>query len=84
MSEDGFFGIDKTSKRMAEFIIKGANGDEDKLRAGREGMIQGYKAAEITWGGELPEISQKTMDAALEMVDKEMASLGYSIINQEA
>jgi len=35
------------------------------------------------WGGELPEISQKTMQAALEIVDKEMHDLGYSILNQE-
>jgi hypothetical protein len=47
-------------------------------------MIQGYQSAEIMWGGELPDISQKTMDAALEMVDKEMSSLGYSILNEEA
>jgi len=84
VSDDGFFGVDKTAKRMADFVINGANGDEEKLRSGKAGMIQGYQSAEIMWGGELPEISQKTMDAALEMVDKEMSSLGYSILNEEA
>jgi len=83
VADDGFFGIEETSKRMAGFVINGAGGDEDKLRSGREGMLQGFKAAEITWGGKLPEISQKTMEAALELVDKAMTDLGYSIINQE-
>ena len=83
VSEDGFFGITQTSERIANFVIGGAGGDEDMLRAGREGMLQGFKDAEEMWGGELPEISQQTMQAALEMVDKEMHSLGYSILNQE-
>jgi hypothetical protein len=83
VSEDGIFGIEQTSQRMADFVINGANGDEDKLRSGREGLLQGYREAEAMWGGELPDISKKTMEAALEMIDKTMADLGYSIINQE-
>jgi len=84
VSEDGLFGIKQTSERIANFVIAGAGGDEDRLRAGREGMLQGFKDAERMWGGELPEISQKTMQAAIEMVDKEMHDLGFSILNQEA
>lgn len=84
VSEDGIFGVKQTSERIANFVINGAGGDEDMLRAGREGMLQGFKDAEAMWGGELPEISQKTMDAALEMVDKEMYDRGYSILDQEA
>jgi hypothetical protein len=84
VAEDGIFGIDQTSDRMANFVIDGANGDEDMLRAGRDGIIQGMKDAEAMWGGELPEISQKTMDAALEKVDKAMYDLGYSILDKEA
>jgi len=84
VSEDGIFGIKQTSERIAGFVIAGAGGDEDRLRAGREGMLQGFKDAERMWGGELPEISQKTMQAAIEMIDKEMHDLGYSILNQEA
>lgn len=84
VSEDGIFGIEQTSERIANFVINGAGGDEDRLRAGREGMLQGFKEAEAMWGGELPEISQKTMQAATEMVDKAMYDLGFSILNQEA
>jgi len=84
VAEDGIFGVQQTSERMANFVINGAGDNEEMLRAGREGMIQGFKDAEAVWGGELPEISQKTMDAALEMVDKAMYDLGYSILDQEA
>ena len=84
VSEDGFFGISQTSDRIADFVINGANGDEDLLRAGREGMLQGFKEAEQMWGGELPEISQKTMQAAIEKIDNVMHDLGYSILNEEA
>jgi len=84
VSEDGIFGVKQTSERIANFVINGSGGDEDRMRAGREGMIQGFKDAEKMWGGELPEISQKTMQAAIEMVDKAMYDLGYSILDKEA
>ena len=84
VSEDGFFGINQTSERIANFVINGAAGDESMMRAGREGMLQGFKEAEAMWGGELPEISQKTMQKALELVDKAMYDLGYSVLDTEA
>lgn len=83
VSEDGIFGIKQTSERVANFVINGAGGDEDKLRAGREGMLRGFAEAEKMWGGELPEISKQTISKATEMVDKAMHDLGFSIINQE-
>ncbi len=83
VAEDGFFGVAKTSQRIADFVINGAGGDEKMLRAGREGMLRGFKEAEEMWGGELPEISQETMKKALEMVDKAMYDLGYSVLDTE-
>jgi hypothetical protein len=84
VSEDGIFGVKQTSQRIADFVINGAGGDESKLRAGREGMLQGFKQAEEMWGGKLPEISQITMQKATEMVDMAMNDLGFSILNKEA
>ncbi|MBU0721433.1 hypothetical protein KJ877_08825 [bacterium] len=83
VSEDGFFGINKTSQRIADFVINGAGGDEDLLRAGREGVLQGFKMAEEIWGGKLPEISQTTMAKTIEMIDMAMNDLGFSILNKE-
>ncbi|MBA3025934.1 MAG: hypothetical protein FP820_05925 [Sulfurimonas sp.] len=84
VSEDGMFGIKQTSQRIADFVINGAGGDESKLRAGREGMLLGFKQAEEMWGGKLPEISQITMQKATEIVDMAMNDLGFSIFNKEA
>ncbi len=84
VSEDGFFGVDKTAERIADFVINGSGGDEKMLRAGREGMLEGFKQAEEMWGGKLPDISQETMKKATEMVDKAMYDLGFSVMDQEA
>ena len=65
-------------------MIQGAGGNEDLLRAGREGMLRGFKEAEQIWGSTLPDISQKTIQIATEFVDKAMHDLGFSIINKEA
>ncbi|MDA7817594.1 hypothetical protein N9A28_05340 [Sulfurimonas sp.] len=83
VSENGFFGVFQTSERIANFVVAGAGGDESMLRAGREGMIQGFQEAEQLWGGELPEISQETMKRAIELVDTAMHDLGFSIIDKE-
>lgn len=84
ISEDGLFGIKQTSERIANFVISGAGSDEERMRAGREGMLQGFKMAEEMWGGKLPEISQKTMEKAIELVDKAMSDLGFSLLDKEA
>jgi hypothetical protein len=81
VSADGYFGIDKTSQRVSDFVIKGAGDDIDMLKAGRSGVLQGYDEAEKLWGGELPEISQKTMDKTLEMIDAKLRELGVSSID---
>ncbi|WP_299548780.1 hydrogenase-4 component G [uncultured Helicobacter sp.] len=81
ISDDGFFGIPQTSDRIADFVLAGAGDDIEKLKAGREGILQGYKQAEKSWGGELPEISQKTLEKALEKVDKKLASLGANVLD---
>lgn len=84
ISDDGIFGIKQTSERIANFVIQGADGNEDRLRAGREGMMKGFAEATKMLGDSMPDISQKTMQAAIEMVDKEMHDLGFSILNAEA
>lgn len=84
ISEDGIFGVKQTSQRIADFVISGANGDENLLRAGREGMLQGFKEAESMWQQDLPDISQQTMKEATKIVDLAMSDLGFSIIDKQA
>ncbi len=84
VSDDGFFGIDKTAQRIADFVIQGSGGDESMMRAGREGILQGFKDAEGMWGGKLPDISYKTIDKATQLIDEAMHNLGYSIVDESA
>ncbi len=84
VSEDGIFGIEQTAKRIADFVIEGAGGDEELLRAGREGVLQGYDEAQELWGSELPDISQQTLQKALELIDTAMSELGYNVLDTQA
>ena len=83
VSEDGFFGITKTAERIANFVLSGAGNDEDLLRAGRQGILQGFKEAEAMWGGKLPDISYKTIEKATQIIDTAMHEMGYAIISEE-
>jgi len=84
VAEDGFFGVSKTSERIANFVLTGAGDDVDKLKAGREGIIRGFKEAEDMWGGKLPDISYETIDKAVEMIDARLSELGASILDSNA
>ncbi|MBR8464555.1 hydrogenase-4 component G [Campylobacter sp. faydin G-24] len=76
VGEDGYFGIQNTADRLSNFVLNGAGDDLNKLKVGREGILNGFKQAQKAWGGELPEISQKTIDKALEIIDKRIAEFG--------
>lgn len=84
IAEDGFFGVAKTSDRIADFVLAGAGDDVEKLKAGREGIIRGYNQAEKAWSGNLPDISKETLEKALEKVDKKLASLGVNVLDEKA
>ena len=84
VGENGFFGIVNTADRISNFIINAAGDDLQKLEAGKEGMLKGFKEAERIWGGKLPEISQKTIEKATQSVDKRIAELGGNILSVQA
>lgn len=84
IGEDGFFGINKTSERIAGFIISGAADDIEKLKLGMQGMLRGFKEAQSVWGKELPEISQKTMQKSIQAIEKRISELGGNILNVTA
>ena len=81
VSEDGFFGVAQTSERIAQFVIAGAGSDEELLREGKKGVLQGFKEAEAIWGGKLPDIAYETIDKAVAMIDKALTDNGYSVLD---
>ena len=82
--EDGYWGVKKTSGRIADFVIMGAGDDLEKLRAGREGILAGFKEAEKIRGGKLPDISHDTINSALEAIDEKIKELGGSVLDISA
>lgn len=70
IAEDGYWGVNQTSDRILDFATALTGGDPDKIEAMRDAFKKGYEQAEKTWGGKLPEISQKTYDAVMEKFDK--------------
>lgn len=84
VSEEGFFGIDNTASRIADFVIKGAGNDVEKLKKGLEGIKQGFEQAEKIWGGELPQISQDTIEATIKKVSDRIDELGGKTLDLKA
>lgn len=84
LGENGFFGVENTANRIADFVINGAGDDLEKLQAGFEGMKRGFEEAERLWGGKLPQISQDTIDKAIEKVSARIEELGGKAVSINA
>lgn len=69
VSEDGYWGVKQTSGRILDFAKALTGGDPAKMEKMRSAFEKGYKQAEKTWGGELPEISKQTYDAVMKGFD---------------
>lgn len=70
ISEDGYWGVKKTSQRIFDFATALTGGDPKKMEEMKEAFLKGYKQAEEMWGGELPDISKQTYDAVLAKFDE--------------
>ncbi|QKF67513.1 hypothetical protein AVENP_1972 [Arcobacter venerupis] len=75
ISENGFFGVTQTSDRVSNFVFSFAGDDLDLLQKGRDGIVQGFEEAKKLFGGELPEISYKTQERTLSLIDEKINSL---------
>lgn len=75
VSDEGFFGVSKTSERVSSFVINLAGDDVEGLKEARKGIVQGFEEAEKMWGGELPEISYETQEKTLDIIDKKIEEL---------
>jgi hypothetical protein len=69
ISEDGYWGVEKTSDRILEFAKALSGDDPEKADELLAAFKKGYEQATGTWGKELPDISSKTYDAVLKKFD---------------
>lgn len=84
IAEDGYWGVSKTSQRILDFATALTGGDPDKIEEMRAAFQKGFKQAEKTWGGSLPDISQKTYDAVMKGFDKMAEDAGLKTAETEA
>lgn len=70
IAEDGYWGVKQTSERIMDFAMALTGGDPSKVESMRDAFKKGFEQAEKTWGGKLPEISQKTYDAVMKKFDE--------------
>ncbi len=76
VSEDnGFFGVEKTSQRVSDFAINLSGNSLENLQEARKGIVQGFEEANKLFGGELPEISYRTQEKTLALIDEKIAEL---------
>ncbi len=81
IAEDGYFGVKQTSERILDFAKALTGGDPAQLEKMRDAFQKGFKQAEKTWGGKLPDISQKTYDAVMQGFDKAAEDAGITFQN---
>ncbi len=75
VSDDGYFGVEQTSNRVADFVLSYAGDDLENLQKSREGVVQGFDDAKNQWNGDLPDISYETQEQTLKIIDERIAQL---------
>ena len=69
ISEDGYWGVEQTSERLFSFAKALAGNDPKYADKMLDAMKKGFEQATKHWGDKLPDICQKTLDAATEKIN---------------
>lgn len=69
ISEDGYWGVNKTSDRLVSMAIALSGGDTEKADEMMAAIEKGYKKATQAWGEDLPQICQDTLEATRQKMD---------------
>jgi hypothetical protein len=69
IAEDGYWGVEQTSDRMVDFAKALSGGDSSRANVLIDAVKKGFEEATKAWGGELPEISKKTLDATISKLE---------------
>lgn len=79
IAEDGYWGVSQTSQRILDFAKALTGGDPSQIEKMRSAFEKGFKMAEKKWGGNLPDISQKTYEAVQKGFDDMAKEAGLKI-----
>lgn len=78
ISDDGYWGVEQTSDRLVSMAQALSGGDATKADQLIAAMKKGYEQATQAWGDKLPDICQKTIDAATDKMKAWRDSLNDS------
>lgn len=69
IADDGYWGVEQTSDRFVEMAQALSGGDATKADEMIAAIKKGYEQASKAWGDKLPDICQKTIDAATKKLE---------------
>lgn len=69
ISEDGYWGVNKTSDRLVSMAIALSGGDTGKADEMMNAIQKGFDKATAAWGEKLPDISQRTLEATKQKME---------------
>ncbi|MFG6394089.1 MAG: hypothetical protein K1W24_07945 [Lachnospiraceae bacterium] len=69
ISEDGYWGVNKTSDRLVSMAIALSGGDTGKADEMMAAIQKGYDKATAAWGKDLPDISKRTLEATKQKME---------------
>lgn len=69
ISEDGYWGVNKTSDRLVSMAIALSGGNTSKADEMMAAIQKGYDRATSAWGKELPDICKDTLEATKQKMD---------------
>ena len=70
ISDDGYWGVNKTSERILDFAKTISGGDTSKIGLLKDAFKEAFESAKEAFGGKLPDISQKTYDQVMKGFDE--------------
>lgn len=83
VADDGYWGVEQTSDRFVEFAKALSGGDPDKADMLMDAVRKGFDQATKEWGGKLPDICQRTIDATAKKFEEWKNSKNTSNSNAE-
>ena len=86
VADDGYWGVEQTSERLFSFAKALAGNDPAHADTMLEALQKGFDEATSAWGGELPELCKKTLEATQKKINdwKEGKTSGAEDKTQEA
>lgn len=69
IADNGYWGVEQTSSRIVDFAVGQIGNDPSRLDKIKEAIMNGFNSAKEAFGGQLPDISQKTIDAVMDKLD---------------